>query len=347
MTNSFDPYILSFAFAVLVVSVLGFNVLSRSGKVQRSNFYFQIAWVCIALFPVLVIFSIFPSSKLEGTVLGFSVAGAFGGWVFVWWFGSSRALKALDYDQLQAEASRLEKELADQKAIAPQKGFDEVLPSGIARSFTIRTTTKKITLITGNIFDFKKADAWVNSENTNMQMARFFEGSVSGTIRFLGAKKDKNTSEIQEDVIAEDLARKVDGRKSVPASSVFVTTAGELEASHKVKRIFHVAAVQGEPDQGFRPVADLGRCVTRVLEAADGKEQSKAGIRSILFPILGTGHGGAQVDKVAKVLIDATITYLAGSPQSGLQEIFFIAREQSKKVAFENTLLQHERLQAA
>jgi len=40
-------------------------------------------------------------------------------------------------------------------------------------------------MITGDIQNIKEIDVWVNSENTNMQMARHFERSISAIIRYL------------------------------------------------------------------------------------------------------------------------------------------------------------------
>jgi hypothetical protein len=49
---------------------------------------------------------------------------------------------------------------------------------------------KEIGVITGDIQNIKEVDVWVNSENTNMQMSRPFERSISGTIATL-RKKDR------------------------------------------------------------------------------------------------------------------------------------------------------------
>ena len=49
---------------------------------------------------------------------------------------------------------------------------------------------KLICLTTGDIQNVKGVDIWVNSENTNMQMARFYDWAVSSVIRYLGARRD-------------------------------------------------------------------------------------------------------------------------------------------------------------
>ena len=60
--------------------------------------------------------------------------------------------------------------------------------------------SNSIAIQTGNTDKVKNIDIWVNSENTNMQMATHFSGSVPGIIRYLSAKKDI-TENVVEDTI--------------------------------------------------------------------------------------------------------------------------------------------------
>ena len=131
-------------------------------------------------------------------------------------------------------------------------------------------------------------DIWVNSENTNMQMARYFEGSLSGTIRYLGARRDE-AGNVNDDVIGNELGRALGSYGSVQPGSVFVTGAGELERTHNVKRIFHVASVQGQFGRGYRQIDDVGCCVTRALEKADSAELASVDFRRSLFRSSGLG----------------------------------------------------------
>ena len=102
---------------------------------------------------------------------------------------------------------------------------------------------KGICIITGDIQSIKGIDIWVSSENTNMQMARFFDRSVSSVIRYLGAEKDE-AGLVVKDTIADELTKKV-GQKTVPPATIIATTAGQLENTHQVKKIFHAASVAG------------------------------------------------------------------------------------------------------
>ena len=74
-------------------------------------------------------------------------------------------------------------------------------------------------------------------------MSRRYERSISGTIRYLGAKKD-GAKRVAEDRIANELFAKV-GPAGVDPGVLIDTNAGELTKTHGVKKIFHATSVQG------------------------------------------------------------------------------------------------------
>jgi O-acetyl-ADP-ribose deacetylase (regulator of RNase III) len=182
---------------------------------------------------------------------------------------------------------------------------------------------KKIGIITGDIQNVKKVDVWVNSENTNMQMARHYERSISGTIRYLGAKKD-GAKRVSEDVIANELFAKV-GAIGVDPGVVIDTGAGELTKTHNVKKIFHAAAVLGQVGRGYTPIKDIFVCVRCALELADSPDLAEADLHSILFPLMGTGDAGLNAQGVADQLIDTAVSYMEECPESRIDEVYFLA----------------------
>ncbi len=182
---------------------------------------------------------------------------------------------------------------------------------------------KKVCLITGDIKDVDNIDIWVNSENTNMQMARFFDRSISALIRYLGAKKDL-AGHITEDTIANELAGIMGDHKSVPAGHVLVTGSGELENTHNVKHIFHAASVQGQLSVGYRPIEDIGACVTKALKEVDLPKNADEEWSSILFPLMGAGTGRGDVRNSASELIEAAIAYLEKKLGSKIEEVYFL-----------------------
>jgi len=183
---------------------------------------------------------------------------------------------------------------------------------------------KKICLITGDIQNVKGIDIWVNSENTNMQMARFHDRSISSIIRYLGAKKNK-AKQVVEDTVARELTEVMGQETHVPPASVLVTGSGELERTHQVKKIFHVASVIGQVGKGYTPVANLDSCVRNALAEADEPELQGSELRTILFPLMGTGGGEGKLEEKSKELIDAAINYLEENPESFLKEVYFLA----------------------
>jgi O-acetyl-ADP-ribose deacetylase (regulator of RNase III) len=164
----------------------------------------------------------------------------------------------------------------------------------------------ELALVTGDREDLSGADVWVSSENTDMQMDAYYGKSTSATIRYLGAEKDA-VGRVVKDTIGDELGAQT-GNISVPPTTVVVTGSGAL-IGIGVKQIYHVAAVRGEPRSGYRPVAQLDRCVKNALRQARGTDH-----RAMLFPIFGTGPGGGDLREHAEICFRAAAEYLAANP---------------------------------
>ena len=190
---------------------------------------------------------------------------------------------------------------------------------------------REIGLITGDIQNIKGVDIWVNSENTNMKMARHYERSISGTIRYMGAKKDI-AKRVTEDIVADELYKLV-GQCSVDPGAVIPTGAGELTKTNGVKRIFHAAAARGQVGRGYSSIPDINECVRNALELVDSDEMADEDLRSILFPLMGTGTSKLDAEVVAKDLISAAIAYLEENRNSKVKQVYFLAyNEQDKEL---------------
>jgi O-acetyl-ADP-ribose deacetylase (regulator of RNase III) len=193
--------------------------------------------------------------------------------------------------------------------------------------YRLRTRPEKtIAVITGDLCERDGIDVWVNSENTQMQMARLYDRSLSATIRFAGARKDDD-GEVVEDTIADELTAlmKKGNRLSVNPGTVYVTGAGALTENRGVKRIFHAASVIGVPGKGYLAMPEVETCVTNALRKMDDKRFAEEQLRSIVFPMMGTGTGGASVDVVAPRLIEAAVAYLLNTPGSRVETVYFSA----------------------
>jgi O-acetyl-ADP-ribose deacetylase (regulator of RNase III) len=223
----------------------------------------------------------------------------------------------------------------------------EVKPRRINKKVTymyqlVNIPGKQIGMITGDIQNIKDIDVWVNSENTNMQMARHFERSISAIIRYMGAKKDI-AGRIANDLIADEL-RALVGTSDVPPGIVIPTGSGELQKSHNVKKIFHAAAVIGQPGRGYMPITDVNECVRNSLELIDSADLANEGIHSILFPLMGTGTTQLSAQGIANLLIDAAVCYLEENPESAIEKIYFLAYNEQDLELCKHTFINDPRI---
>jgi O-acetyl-ADP-ribose deacetylase (regulator of RNase III) len=160
-----------------------------------------------------------------------------------------------------------------------------------------------------------------------MRMSRFEEYSVSAIIRYLGARRDA-AGYVVQDTIAEDLSQQLAGWTSVAPGTAVVTGSGELARSNGVRLIVHVAAVQGEPGEGYRVVRDVGQCVTnalRRLEDLNVGSTEEAPVRSALFPLLGTGEGGGDLITTVPALLGAALDHLGSVPEPTVRTVYCLA----------------------
>jgi len=201
---------------------------------------------------------------------------------------------------------------------------------------------KQIGMITGDIQNVKEIDVWVNSENTNMQMARPFERSISATIRFMGAKKDR-AGRVSDDLIANDLREAV-GTYDVAPGTVIYTTAGELQRTNNVKKIFHAAAVTGQPGRGYMPITDINECIRNSLELIDSEDMADEEIHSILFPLMGTGTTQLSAQGIANLLIDTAVCYLEENPASKVEQVYFLAYNEQDLELCKHTFVNDPRI---
>lgn len=200
---------------------------------------------------------------------------------------------------------------------------------------------KQIGYITGNLKNIKNIDIWVNSENTQMLMARHFERSISATIRYEGAKKDE-TGNVTEDTIADALLKTTKGAE-VRQGVVISTTAGELEKSNKVKRIFHAASVVGQPGEGLQLINNVSDCIRNALEKADDLIDLE--VSSILFPLIGTGTTIlTDAQMMTDKLIDTAVCYMEENPESKIKKIYFLAYTDQDEEICRHTFINDSRI---
>ena len=167
---------------------------------------------------------------------------------------------------------------------------------------------------------------WVNSENIYMEMARFWDNSISAQIRRLGAVMAGPLDDKRlKDRMGVALAEKMGAIDKVDIGHVFMTPtdhACELNHRYGVEHVAHLAAVvPREGAGGFKSGGDIQRCIQNLFksllnESDTGglslfgrKSARRRGLQdeftSILIPLFGSGDGGLHVSFVAHRLVAA------------------------------------------
>ena len=340
---SIQPVLLVIAVASLLFGIGLFIWFSRPEREQHLQIANRIAWLLIALFPVCIIFSFFPTSTFSGTVIkGVTASGAIAAFFVIWFQGAHVGIKAAEKDSQTAKLKEQEKQIAKlQKAaqahqvqIAPK-----VIDAATQQLYNLRKVkNKSIGIVTGNLNKVKFADIWVNSENTNMQMAGFYDRSVSGMIRYFGARRNA-AGNVVEDLIVKELTEALDGSLSVAPGAVVWTSSGGLAKTNKVRGILHAAAVQGQPGSGYYQIGDIGRCVTSALDHLDERnEAEQSPFRTIIFPLLGAGQGQAKRESTAQALLVAALDHLEAHPGCAITTVYFLAYTDAEQAAWDEVL---------
>ncbi|MFL9655148.1 macro domain-containing protein [Streptomyces sp. PB17] len=277
----------------------------------------------------LFLFSAFPDSFSEGRALGFGLGGAAGFAAFFMVASFAWLSRTQSRDRLAAELkaavqenSRLRRQLT---ATATPTQAAVPLTRTTRYEFSLPGDRRHhLGMITGNLANVLGTDVWVNPENTRMEMSRVTEHTISATIRYHGGRRDA-AGHMVHDTIALELAELMKGQAQVAAGQVLVTGAGELAESHQVRRIVHVAAVEGEPASGFRQVMDLGRCVRNILTEVERLNTGGEELRSVVLPLLGTGDGNSDLSRTAEALAEAVVGYFRAHPDSAVRTVCLLA----------------------
>lgn len=318
-------FVLAIGFMVAGLILFFWGVRRRNLAYMRTTN--PIVWALVAMGPALLLFSIFPDSTAEGTLGAFTVGGAFAAFALVWWLGARLGLEGIEADA-GAERLRAETDAAKHAhAIAAPAAASPVLQEQHDLRYAVRGCKgRELVILTGDLIYVHDVDVWVSPENTNMQPSRYHERSISAMIRYFGAGRD-NDGDPCDDVIGDALAAAMADRSRsvVPAHTVIATGSGALAASNGVKRIYHVAAVQGVPGGGYEPVAQIGRCITNALQWMDHPDEARYGARTIILPLLASGTAGGDAAQIASALVAAAAGFLKRTPGTRVMTVYLLA----------------------
>lgn len=316
--------------AILVVSGVAIQIWSSGPARAGRQYSLQLPAVLLySMTAALFLFSIFPDSMAEGRALGFGISGA-AGFAAFFMLASFAWLKATRRrDELAAQVRKVERENASLRKQLEVKQTLEASPTPVARclryEFPLRgDRRRRIGVVTGNIANVLGVDVWVNPENTRMEMSRIDEPTISAAIRYHGGQKDE-VGHLVHDAVALELAQLMMGRTHVAPGQVLVTGAGELNETHQVQRILHVASVEGEPGSGYRQVQDLGRCVRNILSEMDRLSMDGDNLRSVILPLLGTGGGNSDARRTVEGILAAALDYFRSHPASRIRVVYLLA----------------------
>lgn len=225
-----------------------------------------------------------------------------------------------------------------------------------------------IYLATGDMLSVHNVDVMVNSENNYLQMARAFEtDTISGTLRFMGSKRQAG-DRILEDTVQIELDQQVEaeGGRPLGMGQVLPTHAGhvesELQKEAGARYIFHVSTVRvrQEDIQKLQPITDdstitqaVIRCLNQIrkinseqgvispagtpqhdAEIAIRDAGTFAPVRTIVFPLFGTGHGGRSAYEVIPPMLAGFEEFLRNrDADQQIAEIYLCAYTQDDRDA--------------
>ncbi|MFH8840121.1 hypothetical protein [Streptomyces sp. NPDC017868] len=315
---------------ILMAAGIGLQIWSSSPDRAGRQYALQLPSIFLySLGGALLLFSLFPDSISEGRALGFTLGGATGFVAFFMLASFGWLSRTNQRDEVLAALATAREETAtaerqleiEQVIVRPPRPLQQC-----ARVLApLRGDAKhRVGFVTGNLANVTDIDVWVNTENTRMEMSRITEPTISGTVRYLGGRRDAAGNLVQ-DTIASELARRMSGVSGVMAGQVVTTASGELIESHGVRRIVHVAAVEGEPGSGYRQVRDVGRCVRNVLAELDRLNREGEDLQSVVLPLFGTGASDGDLRGTVETMVSAIVDYLRTHPSSLVAEVFLLA----------------------
>lgn len=191
------------------------------------------------------------------------------------------------------------------------------MPPGRDKSFVLPgKSDRQVVILTGDIGDIRGVDVVVSSENTDLQMARCYDPSMSGMLRYLDATKGFD-GHVQVDNLNDTLLRTIHEQKiklPVRAGCVIPTKTTELE-KRGIRFVFHLASVQGMPAEGYCSVLDrldqpVANVYERFVELAD-----QFGLKSMLFPVIGAGTARRDPMEATRDLLSAVVAQMGCHPE--------------------------------
>jgi O-acetyl-ADP-ribose deacetylase (regulator of RNase III) len=196
---------------------------------------------------------------------------------------------------------------------------------------------RRIQVVTGTVERLverlNSVDVIVTSENTDLQLARWYDPSLSGVVRYLDADKSAD-GRIARDSLNESLQEEIArlGLQLPVMTGTVVATRTTGLARTGVKYVFHLAVVQGSIGAGYSVAVDrIEDCVNKVYQRFKEIEPSGK-LDSILFPLIGAGTARRNPDEAAMDLLTAIVNEMTEAKRC--KTAYLLAWKESHLVAF-------------
>lgn len=210
------------------------------------------------------------------------------------------------------------------------------LKAGIDKSYALSDDPeRKLIILTGSIEEVRNVDVIVNSENTDLQLARFYDPALSGMLRYLDAERSKGGN-VTHDWLHEELQRQIKllRLKPLPVQpGIVVPTRTHGLADSGIRYVFHVATVRGEIGAGYQPVIERIDAAIRNVYETFRSTPADPPLQSIIFPLIGAGTAKRDPMKAAHDLLEAILTEMKRTPQCKVT--YLLAWIASHRTAFQ------------
>jgi O-acetyl-ADP-ribose deacetylase (regulator of RNase III) len=194
---------------------------------------------------------------------------------------------------------------------------------------------RRIAIVTGDLVAIENlnADVVVSLETTDLQLGRFYDTSISGKLRYLDAERSSG-GRIISDFLADGLRHQIAEQDIVlpmMPGSVIANPTHNL-SNRGVKMVFHVVALVGSLGSGYRMQDDLVDDSVRNVFDKFAELAPKAGLESILLPMLGAYATRLDLLVVAERILRAVTSRMARTPACRVACV--LAWHESQRYAF-------------
>jgi O-acetyl-ADP-ribose deacetylase (regulator of RNase III) len=215
------------------------------------------------------------------------------------------------------------------------------LPPGVDGVYRLpEDPHRQIVIRTGDIRHVTNIDVVLSSENTDLQLARYYDPSVSGTLRYLDAERGIDGRVVRDalDERLKMLIRQHDIKLPVMPGTVLAMPTTGL-AARGIRYVFLAATVRGDGvGSGYSAVAqgEIENCVRECFQRFDELAQTEQ-LESILFPVFGAGTARQDPEQTVGFLLPVIVESMRRTPSC--KQTYMLAWVESHRAALRKVAL--------